>query len=76
MTTYYPVFIFIAGMCAVLSTLMVGFAIFKHLLEFNEPLLQKYIVRILFMVPVRSETSPRLLLLLSLLLCGVSFHFV
>eukprot|EP01104_Vermistella_antarctica_P015640 TRINITY_DN5183_c0_g1_i3.p1 TRINITY_DN5183_c0_g1~~TRINITY_DN5183_c0_g1_i3.p1 ORF type:complete len:710 (-),score=206.41 TRINITY_DN5183_c0_g1_i3:11-2140(-) len=52
MTTYYPVFIFIAGMCAVLSTLMVGFAIFKHLLEFNEPLLQKYIVRILFMVPI------------------------
>jgi hypothetical protein len=55
-----PFFIFneygmIGGICAAIALLLASHQILMHLYFFNEPKLQLYIVRILLMVPVKSN---------------------
>ena len=46
-----------AGVCAVLASALAVFQIFKHLQYYTEPQFQRYIIRIIFMVPVYSLVS-------------------
>lgn len=41
-----------ATVSAVAALAISGHQIYKHLTNYNEPMLQKFIVRILFMIPV------------------------
>jgi len=51
--------VLIAGVCVVLATLISLYCIYKHLRNYTRPKLQRCIVRILFMVPVRPPASRR-----------------
>ena len=42
----------VATMCTVASLLISGYQIANHLLNYNEPHLQLYIIRILMIIPV------------------------
>jgi uncharacterized membrane protein len=57
---FYHYFWMVAGICALVATVISGYIIFKHLLHFNEPAVQLYIVRIIVMIPVRSFTMRHL----------------
>jgi hypothetical protein len=48
-----------ALLCAAAATVIALGHIYRHLLHYAEPIFQRFIVRIIFMVPVRP--SPRLL---------------
>ena len=45
----------VASICTVASLLISGYQIAMHLLHYNEPFLQLYIIRILMMIPVRNS---------------------
>lgn len=45
-------YIFIAFLCTIGATSLAIFHIYRHLLNYTEPTYQRYIVRIIFMVPV------------------------
>lgn len=47
----------IAGIFALVAVGFSTFEIYKHLLHYNKPYLQKYIVRILWMVPIYAMNS-------------------
>lgn len=46
------VFIVTAFFCTIGSMALAIFHIYRHLLNYTEPIYQRYIVRIIFMVPV------------------------
>lgn len=46
-----------AGVCALFASLIAIFQIIQHLRNYTEPMFQRYIVRIIFMVPVYSICS-------------------
>lgn len=46
----------VATVCTVASLLISGYQIAMHLLHYNEPYLQLYIIRILMMIPVSEIT--------------------
>ncbi|KYQ99696.1 transmembrane protein [Tieghemostelium lacteum] len=59
-TDYPPVFLtlwIVAGGCALVAIILSFYLIYKHLRNYTNPDLQKYIVRILFMVPIYSVDS-------------------
>ena len=45
-----------ATTCMVASLLISGYQVAMHLLHYNEPHIQLYIIRILMMIPVRSNS--------------------
>ena len=47
----------LAALCAVTATLLTIFEIFKHIQHYEQPSLQRYIVRILWLVPIYSVDS-------------------
>ena len=47
----------IAGVFATVAIALSLFEVYNHLLYYNKPYLQKYIVRILWMVPIYSLNS-------------------
>ncbi|OWM86105.1 transmembrane protein 184A-like isoform X1 [Punica granatum] len=63
-------FIVIAFLCTVGSIALAIFHIYRHLLNYTEPIYQRYIVRIIFMVPVYALMS-----FLSLILPDSSIYF-
>ncbi|KAL5700462.1 hypothetical protein ACHQM5_025901 [Ranunculus cassubicifolius] len=63
-------FIIIAFPCVVASIILAIFHIYRHLMNYTEPTYQRYIVRIIFMVPVYALMS-----FLSLLLNERSIYF-
>lgn len=48
---------FIAGVFALMACTLSLYEIYQHLLYYNKPYLQKYIVRILIMVPIYALNS-------------------
>lgn len=48
---------YIAGLFALIAIFLSLFEIFKHMQYYNKPYLQKYIVRILWMVPIYALNS-------------------
>lgn len=63
-------FILLAFPCMVGAIALAMFHIYRHLLNYTEPTYQRYIVRIIFMVPVHALMS-----FLSLVLNGSSIYF-
>ena len=51
-------YILIAVPCTVAATALAIFHIYRHLLNYTEPTYQRYIVRIIFMVPVSPMWIP------------------
>ncbi|KDO36833.1 hypothetical protein CISIN_1g034962mg [Citrus sinensis] len=50
-------YIFIAFLCTIGATALAIFHIYRHLLNYTEPTYQRYIVRIIFMVPLFAVMS-------------------
>uniref|UniRef100_A0A0D6QY56 Transmembrane protein 184A n=1 Tax=Araucaria cunninghamii TaxID=56994 RepID=A0A0D6QY56_ARACU len=50
-------YIIVAFPCTVAATLLAIWHIYKHLLNYTEPTFQRYIVRIIFMVPIYATMS-------------------
>jgi predicted Co/Zn/Cd cation transporter (cation efflux family) len=48
-----------ALLCAAAATVIALGHIYRHLLHYAEPIFQRFIVRIIFMVPVRLPSSAR-----------------
>jgi hypothetical protein len=42
----------VAGICAITAAVLAIFHIIQHLRHYTEPMFQRYIIRIIFMVPV------------------------
>jgi hypothetical protein len=59
-----------AGVCAGAGSLLAIWLVYQHLLDYNEPRLQRYLVRIIFMLPVYAVDS-----YLSLLFKEYSLYF-
>ena len=53
-TSAWPV---VAGVFAFLALIVSLWAIIQHAIHFNKPYLQKYVVRILWMVPIYAMNS-------------------
>jgi hypothetical protein len=53
-SSFWP---FIAGLFAFLALFMSIWEITQHLINYNKPYLQKYVVRILWMVPIYAMNS-------------------
>ncbi|KAK4762892.1 hypothetical protein SAY86_008660 [Trapa natans] len=64
------IFIVTAFFCTLGSIALATFHIYRHLLNYTEPVYQRYIVRIIFMVPVYALMS-----FLSLILPDSSIYF-
>lgn len=47
----------LAGICAFIGLILAVIQITQHLRHYNEPIYQRYIVRIIFMVPVYSMSA-------------------
>lgn len=54
---HYGFFVFVACTCTVLATLASLWLVYKHLMHYKHPRVQRYIVRIVLMVPVYACTS-------------------
>lgn len=61
-------YVVIALLCTIGSIALAVFGIYRHLLNYTEPVYQRYIVRIIFMVPVSASTRIALIVLLMILL--------
>lgn len=58
MADLLPIYlIIVAFLCTVGAIALALFHIYKHLLNYTEPIYQRYIVRIVFMVPVSISIS-------------------